>query len=47
MVYSVLQELARMDRLHSAIAGRNPQEVIPLITFLRKYANFNYPVHKF
>lgn len=36
IVYSVLQELARMDRLHSAITGRTEKEILPLLMFLRK-----------
>lgn len=36
IVYSVLQELARMDRLHSAITGRTEEEILPLLMFLRK-----------
>ena len=37
VIFSVLQELARMDKLETAISGRNEEEILPLLKYLRRY----------
>lgn len=36
VIFSVLQELARMDKLETAISGRNEDEILPLLKYLRR-----------
>ena len=36
LIYSVLQELARLDGLMIALSGRNEEELLPLLKYMRK-----------